>query len=344
MIALANGVVSTIQTQLTPAQLAAWGPGYSELINGTGNVSGRAYSVKVQRSVRPWRLVRTSGLAASVGVLACPACGAAGRRALRDDGPRVALSGGAARGRYLIEPGGCPGSRVRAACFCAAVVQRRAPGNACSDELLVVIALALILGSVLASDAGKGVFSRYESIASPSKAATTSVNYREKTLAEIPTDIKNYPFGAGLASAGAARSFGGQSTAIINGHFPGAESQYNYVTIELGLLGLLLWIALSVKCNRARSSQAAAGRGYRAASQPCWRILGCYRFHHDGVHRTDHVEPAIRPVLLVCGWRRLLLVCRRSTAPAARSASSQSMSRAYNNFIDRYRCSSGTGM
>ncbi|HWJ51338.1 MAG TPA: hypothetical protein VNR42_09975, partial [Solirubrobacteraceae bacterium] len=34
VIALANGVVSTYQTRLSPSQLASWGPGYSELVHG----------------------------------------------------------------------------------------------------------------------------------------------------------------------------------------------------------------------------------------------------------------------------------------------------------------------
>ena len=43
VIALANGAVGTVQTELTPSQLSSWGPGYSSLINGTGPVSGRTY-------------------------------------------------------------------------------------------------------------------------------------------------------------------------------------------------------------------------------------------------------------------------------------------------------------
>jgi len=112
--------------------------------------------------------------------------------------------------------------------------------------VLVVVALGFVLGSVLSANIGKGVFSRYSSIA-PEKAASTSVSYREKTLAQIPTDIANAPFGVGLATVGAAASFGGQDRATIEGHSTSAESQYNFVTLELGLPGLLLWIALSVK-------------------------------------------------------------------------------------------------
>jgi O-antigen ligase len=72
------------------------------------------------------------------------------------------------------------------------------------------------------------------------------VDYRDNTLAEIPAVIEKYPFGAGLATAGAGKSFGGPSNTTINGHPAGAESQYNYVALELGLPGLVLWVAMSV--------------------------------------------------------------------------------------------------
>jgi len=112
--------------------------------------------------------------------------------------------------------------------------------------LLVVCALTFVLAALLAPDAGKGVFSRYSSIA-PDKAISTSVTYKQSDLAEIPTDIKNAPLGAGLATAGAGASFGGSTGALIEGHRASAETQFNYVTLELGLVGLILWIALSIK-------------------------------------------------------------------------------------------------
>src|SRR5262249_39058986 len=47
VIATANGIVGFVQLNLTPAQLAAWGPGYAQRINGTGlgvsQVSGRVF-------------------------------------------------------------------------------------------------------------------------------------------------------------------------------------------------------------------------------------------------------------------------------------------------------------
>ncbi|MGH2854823.1 MAG: hypothetical protein ACRDLF_11615, partial [Solirubrobacteraceae bacterium] len=115
--------------------------------------------------------------------------------------------------------------------------------------LLAVAAFAVPLGAVLVSIEGGGVFSRYTSIA-PNNVASTSTTYKAASLAQIPNDIVNAPFGFGLATAGAASSFGGHTTVKLEGHGHSAETQYNYVTDELGLPGLLLWVALSLTVIR----------------------------------------------------------------------------------------------
>ncbi len=112
-------------------------------------------------------------------------------------------------------------------------------------SILVVGAIAFVLAAVFAPDAGQGVFSRYADI-TPGQAASTSVGYREGTISQIPDVVAKYPFGAGLSIAGAGATFGGPNTATINGHRTSAESQYNYVNLELGVIGLLFWIALTL--------------------------------------------------------------------------------------------------
>jgi len=248
VIALANGVVSTIQTQLTPAQLSKWGPGYEQRINGTGPVSGRTYVSEGTARVRPLALGSDIGFGGAVGVLALPGLLALlGTGRLRRRWAVVLLCLGALLAvATSLQRETVLGAVIAALTFAvlSATAGRRA--TRVLVGLLVVGALTFALVSVLAPDAGKGVFSRYASI-TPSKAATTSVNYREKDLAQIPNDIKNAPFGAGLSTVGAGKSFGGDTSALIEGHPASAESQYNYVALELGLPGLLLWIALSVK-------------------------------------------------------------------------------------------------
>jgi hypothetical protein len=248
VIALANGVVSTIQTQLTPEQLSAWGPGYEERITGTGDVSGRVYADNEgTERVRPPALGSDLGFGGFVGVLALPGLLALlGVRRLQRQ-PFVVLL---CLGSMLAVATSLQRQAVLGAVIAAvalAVLSASAGRRATNvlAGLLVVAALGFALSSALAPSAGKGVFSRYESI-TPDKAATTSVGYREATLAQIPAVIEKYPLGAGLAVAGAGKSFGGTSTPTVDGRAASAESQYNYVALELGLPGLIFWVALSI--------------------------------------------------------------------------------------------------
>lgn len=73
VIALANGLVSTYQTTLSPGQLASWGPGYSELVYGSvapgkqGGLAARAYISEGIARVRPPAWGRTLDSAAPSG-------------------------------------------------------------------------------------------------------------------------------------------------------------------------------------------------------------------------------------------------------------------------------------
>jgi hypothetical protein len=248
VIALANGLVSAYQTQLTPQQLSTWGPGYAERISGTGSVSGRVYTdTSGTEHVRPPALGSDLGFGGFVGVLALP-------------GLLALLAIGRPRGRWLalvlclgallavatsLQRTAVLGAVFAAVAFAALSASAGRRVVRVLTSLLLVGALAFATASVLAPKAGEGVFSRYSTI-TPTKAADTSVNYRENTLAEIPDVIAKYPFGAGLSIAGAGATFGGSSGVTVNGHKASAESQYNYVALELGLPGLILWISMSV--------------------------------------------------------------------------------------------------
>ncbi len=248
VIALANGVVSTVQTQLTPEQLSAWGPGYAERIAGTGDVSGRVYfDDEGTERVRPPALGSDIGFGGFVGVLALPGLLALlGAKSLRRQ-PLVVLLclGSLLAVATSLQRLAVLGAVVAAVALAALSASAGRRATNVLAGLLIVAALTFALASALAPSAGKGVFSRYDTIA-PDKAATTSVSYREGTIVQIPAVIEKYPLGAGLSIAGAGKSFGGSSPAIINGHTASAESQYNYVTLELGLPGLALWVALSI--------------------------------------------------------------------------------------------------
>ena len=243
VIALMNGIVSTIQTQQTASQLARWGPGYSALINGTGGLADRLYSTATGTHVRPPALGSDEGFGGYVGVLALPAA-------------LALLAAARSRRRMILAVVFCVGALLAI----ATSLQREAVLGAVAavvafaflsigagrsatrplGALLALVATAAVFIVVLSSSVNGSVFSRYASI-SPGHAAATAYSYRVDTLGQIPSDIATYPFGGGLATVGAAAGFGGHSSVGLSG-----ESQYNYVTVELGLPGLLLWVALTV--------------------------------------------------------------------------------------------------
>jgi hypothetical protein len=247
LIALANGIVSTYQTRLAPGQLASWGPGYAELVNGNETLTARRYLSEGVARVRPPALGTDAGFGGSVGVIAL-----AGTLAL------LATGGGRRRWLALVLCLGAllgiatslarlsvVGAVVSLVCFALLSARGRRRTSRPLGALLAVAALALPLGVVLVSVEGASVFSRYASI-EPNKVASTSTNYKAASLGQIPHDIVNAPFGFGLATAGAAATFGGRSDVKLEGHGRSSETQYNYLIDELGLPGLLLWIALAL--------------------------------------------------------------------------------------------------
>jgi hypothetical protein len=251
VIALANGAVGIYQAHLGPAQLSSWGPGYRELAEGGGakGEGGRTYRSEGVARVRPPALGSSSGFGGTVAVIALPAIlalllTARGRRrwlfaVLCLLGALAGVATSASRTSVIAAVAAVLGFTLLS--FYAGRVMRPL------TMLLAVVALALAVGVGLAATEGAGVFSRFNSIASPEKAASASVDTKERTLTQIPSDIANEPFGVGLASVAAATGFGGVNKVTIEEHSASAESQYNSIVLELGAVGLLLWIALTVK-------------------------------------------------------------------------------------------------
>jgi hypothetical protein len=249
VLALANGAVGVYQSRLTPAQLSSWGPGYRELAEGGGakRQGGRTYSSEGVARIRPPALGSAAGFGGAVAVLALPAILALllterGRRrwlpALLCLGALAGVATSASRTAVI-------GAVVAVLAFTLLTFYA---GRVLRPLtlLLVVVGLALGVGLGLAASEGGGVFSRFNSIATPGQAATASTT-KERTLAQIPSDIANEPFGIGLASVAAATGFGGVDKVTIEEHSASAESQYNSVVLELGVVGLLLWVGLSIK-------------------------------------------------------------------------------------------------
>ena len=103
-------------------------------------------------------------------------------------------------------------------------------------------AVAVGVISALAASADLGTFDRYTSI-TPDKVLSTTYEYRQDDLSVLPGYLTDYPLGAGLGVAGPAASVSGGPPAagMVN-----AESQLNFLVLELGIPGLLAFLALSL--------------------------------------------------------------------------------------------------
>ncbi|HUA11756.1 MAG TPA: hypothetical protein VMA83_07100 [Solirubrobacteraceae bacterium] len=254
VIALANGIVATYQTQIPVAQLAAWGPGYNEEVNGNTSgeglvqVTGRKYVVEGEGHVRPMGLADDSGGGAGIGVIALPGCLAllafGGRRrkiyaSILTLGSLVAIFIGLGRLQVV-------GSVVAIGAFALLSASAGRKVTKPLAALLTIAAIAVPFGALFVSAVGANLFSRYESI-EPNRVVETSTEYKEGALELLPHYISVDPFGFGLGCCGPASGFGGSKGGELEGHGVTAETQYNFAEDETGAPGLILWIALSIE-------------------------------------------------------------------------------------------------
>jgi hypothetical protein len=252
VVALANGIVATYQTRLSPTQIAGWGPGYHQRVYGTTvegkkKGGGRVYVSEGEGRIRPLALGSDSGFGGGVGVVALP--GTLALMAMWRGRRRwiaVVLSLGA-----MVAVATCLGRlqvvgavlAVLAFALLSSTLGRRMTRPVVA--LLAVGALALPLGALFVSAEGAGTFKRYENIA-PEKAASTSTGYKANALGLIPHEMTVSPFGVGLGSVGSVSGFGGRSTELLEGHGVSSETQFNLMADELGLPGLIWWTAFSL--------------------------------------------------------------------------------------------------
>ncbi len=258
VIALANGVVGAYQSQLSPAQLARWGPGYNERIVGGDGLGGRTYAVEGVGRVRPPALGSDSGFGGSVGVLALPgllallAVGRVRRRwpiVLCCLGALLGIATSASRSSLIVAVVGLLAFGLLSL---SAGRRARRPRVA----LGAVVVLAVPVGVVLAASEGNGVFARYEGLVGAS-ARGSGTESKEHDVAQIPRYLAAAPFGVGLGTYGSASGFGGRQKVTIEGQGVSGESAYNLLALEVGLPGLALWVGLSL------SVIALAVRGLR---------------------------------------------------------------------------------
>lgn len=244
VIALANGIVATVQTQLSPSQVASWGPGYSARVEGP---AARTYQSEGQGRVRPLGLGSDSGFGGGVAIISLPATLALLATMRRRRWIAMVLCLGAivaaATSLGRLQLGGAV-LAVAAFAFLSIGAGRRLGRPLAA--LLVLLAVAVPLGAVFVSAVGSGVFSRYQSIA-PSSVTNTATSYKQTALAQIPHEIVSAPFGFGLATAGAVSGFGGKVTELLEGHNVNSETQANFLVKELGVLGVLVWFGFLLR-------------------------------------------------------------------------------------------------
>lgn len=243
--ALANAAVATYQTGVSPATLAAWGPGYRALFEpqSLGHSAGhaRVYDSEGEARARPVGLGSDSGFSGGLGLLGLTfslALFAAWRSKLRWVGAALALASlvGIVTGLGRLQVvAGVIGVGVFVGLASLGGSGIRRPLAA----VLTVFALAIPCGVLFVSVVRSGTFSRYSSFESTS--AGELATHKAGAYTRIPSLIARAPFGIGLGTVGAVGGFGGSS-----GEVASSETQYNFVVDETGTPGLVVWVALSL--------------------------------------------------------------------------------------------------
>jgi hypothetical protein len=245
--ALANGVVSAYQTGLSPPQLASWGPGYQALIYPPNAGSGRTFSEEGEARVRPPALGSEAGAGGGVGVLAVPfalallATASSWRRrsvaVLLCLGGVLAIATGLGRLQVI-------GAGIGVIVFVALASVDRQRVMRVVGALLAILILAVPTGLFVVSVLRKGTLQRYESINVTSSSTTL---HKKNALSLVVPVLEAQPFGLGLGTEGPVGSFGGKNASVLGiGEGASPETQFNFITNELGAPGLVLWVVLSV--------------------------------------------------------------------------------------------------
>jgi hypothetical protein len=247
LIAAANGIASWIQFKETPAQFAAWGPGYAQRVLGTGSFSlaGRTFGQAGGSGNRPFGLGSDSG---SGGVIAAFAVASI-----------LALVAAAKRTRYLVF------AAVMALLTTLAIVTSQSRGvivasvvilltfgllaAASRDRLRVLmavglaIAVAFVISDAVISSSGSSAF-RYGGLG-PSAFINTAGKARGLSISRIPSNLASYPLGAGLATGGPASGAASGGSALAGN--VDTENEFSFLIVETGLPGVLLLTGFTLR-------------------------------------------------------------------------------------------------
>jgi hypothetical protein len=238
-----NAVVALVQFNMSPDALASWGPGYSDLINGEGSAPRTATNEEGEKTVRPPGLGSDMGFAGNLGAVALP--GALALMALGRFNRRQAILAAAMTPFAIVAIVTSQSRSVVVVGVVAVLVFGLLALLAGQALRLMLVGLAVaILGlsaiSFVGKESGDGAFYRYSSVA-PSQLLSTTVESRSNTIAQIPKYAKKYPLGAGIGSVGPAASFLGTPRPL------NAESQFTFMIVEIGLLGLFVFVAFQAR-------------------------------------------------------------------------------------------------
>lgn len=241
-----GGVVSFYQSTLTPSQFAAWGPGYSERVLGTGSFEGApriAFDADGTTWVRPFGLGSDIGAGALIAALALPALFALMM------GPRGKL-------RLWTIPGtagialatATSGSRTALIVFFVCAISfallAATAKNAIRALTGLLIGMVILLAAFGALGPESSTAGRAQSI-TPDKVVSTFSQERGPSVLLFGEYALRYPLGIGVGSAGpAALKFSGLTgvTAVLN-----AETQWNFLILEVGIVGLVIMLALNLR-------------------------------------------------------------------------------------------------
>jgi glycosyltransferase involved in cell wall biosynthesis len=234
----ANGVVNAIQYNLTPDQLAAWGPGYNKFINGGSEGESR---------VRPFGLGGDAGGGGVIAMLAVPAALALVASAWKR--PKhaalamvlavgVAVAVVTSQGRGVVVT-----AFVSVFAYAALTVTPRRLVPTLAGLAVVGVIAALVVSSVAKQTGGSGSFSRYDTI-SPTEVLSTTKADRGYALSIVPTYIARFPLGHGLATGGPATGFfrKGPTDPSLS-----AESEFSFLVLEVGIIGLIVLVGFTLR-------------------------------------------------------------------------------------------------
>lgn len=244
LCAAAGGVVSYIQSTLTPEQLADWGPGYRERVFGTGTFTGAgrvAFNDDGSIAVRPFGLGSDNGAGALAAALALPALVA---MMLWSEGRLRYLTIPLAVGIALAVA--TSGSRaglvivfVSATAFAVLAVASR---NALRVVMGVALGAVFVFAAFELLGPETSTSKRARTVA-PGKVLTTYRVERGSSAAKVADYAVRYPLGLGVGSVGPAGVLFGARERVEP---LSTETLWNFLVLEVGLAGLAVFLALLV--------------------------------------------------------------------------------------------------